>query len=540
MVLELQRFRQYEDQAFSLLLTVIMENIFNCLPLRDQLTISQICHSWRNFVFSGNHLEKCLIDPSSPYGCCWKEINTLKGLTNWKESNEFNECRKTMDMFISRLASVTAGCIENIEIDLINVRGSVSPEAVNKLLAKQKKIVSLSIHLYYLKVEERAELERSILTSVRKHQSTLVCIEISNTGICLKNFCQLNATLPNLKSIGFPVLHMLLLVMQGKAPVDKATAIKCFTQTLGNGKVEVINVNMRPGPDVWFSELTSALKSVIEMGLTSNLRKVCINTIGYTEENIQSELDIVINNCPGLTHLYSISIHINNHGTVWPSESITFNTRSNHSTLMRALPLLISHYSKNLLLIATEINDDIDEIISVNCSNLKTLIAVAVKTTDCPLSNKGILALSKLQKPERFHLYLEKFETVTVPDILEFLEISVIHFEELCLNMPERFYDDISVYEVLSKGSKSLHKLGLSCHFVANWPDYQPFDGIVYMQCVQKSIEKCTSLKCLWLDIDIHEKYENESAMNAKIMPVISSFFETVVKVHPKLRTSQI
>ena len=540
-----------ENINFSFLPVLLLEHVISYLPLLDRLNFSQTCHSWRSFMVdhSSHVWESVCIDPSSPFGDVWREVNSMKkvkalvkgGQCFVKEvavSQELKQkqMKKRMDLFLTRLYHITAGSIKHITIKNIRLSHGVSPEVVYELLRKQKNIISLRLNVYFLYPTEvdYLELENNILATIAKHKATLEVIEISNNNInfsvrkCTHYLA--NAEFPNLKAISCGLYGI-------STSKDEAAAVKFYTHILKHEKVEEINTNRWI---VWDQQNMLALRSALTMGLTPNLRKLDLESALYFTTQEEVNVDMMTKNCPKLTHL--------NFDSFFSFDQATIDASAGNSSLMMMLPSFATHYSKNILFISCQIYDSIAEAISVNCCNLTTLIAVVaydfqlntqgarLQVPTHLLTDKGLLALSKQEKLQKLHFRLEKFQSVTMNAVLEFLRVSIASFKELSLHLPISFYCHSSAYDILEKGNANLQQLGLSAHWAGLPLDHlSQLNAILYLKRVQELIKNYRCLKSLTLNM--FTSADIGFSLLSETNSEVRSLFKTIITFHPGMKS---
>ena len=120
--------------------------------------------------------------------------------------------------------------------------------------------------------------------------------------------------------------------------------------------------------------------------------------------------------------------------------------------LVAASPRLISFYSKNLVFVSCNMENNITETISTNCFNLITFIAHVFRVPEkitTSLTDKGLMSLSKLTKLQCLHLRVGGSATVTVNCVLEFLTSLIAKLTELSWHLTNNFFNDRKTCAVL-------------------------------------------------------------------------------------------
>ena len=542
-----------ESINFSFLPVLLLKYVVSYLPLLDKLNFSQTCHTWRSFMVDhSSYVWKSIcIDPSSAFGGVWREVNSMKKIKALERGGQRfakemvvrqelkqKQMKKRMDQFLTRLNCVTAGSIENITIINIRLSFAVTPEVVYNLLRKQMKIISLRLNVYFIYPMEMdyPQLENNILATIEKHQATLKVIEISNNKFPLAKLAHYltNAEFPNLKAISCGLYGV-------SNSSDEAAAVNFYTNMLKHGKVEEINTNRWI---VWDHKNMLALKSALSKGLTPNLKKLDLGSTLYITAIQEADTDMITKNCPKLTHLNFDSFFSFDQGRI--------DSSAQSQSLMMMLPRLAVHYSKNILFISCQINDSIAEAISVYCCNLTTLIAVVANDFQLEfnlqgapqfprrsLTDKGLLALSKLKKLQNFYFRLENFKLITMNGVIEFLRVSVDNFKELSLHLPISFYNDSSAYDILKKGNANLQQLSLSAHWCGLPEDnLSQLNAIMYLRHMEELIKNYRCLKNLYLNMFTSE--DVELSLLSETNSVVRKLFETIVTFHPRLKSLTI
>ena len=516
-----------------------LKTILDYSSVRDILSFADVCHRWRSFVVSSSHIWRSIsIDESSPFGDEFKQFNYWYHGFPGYEANKDKE-RNIMDKFMLSLANVT-DLIENLKINIVS--DGFSPESIHKLLMRQKRIVSLTLDIPLSDCVadnvEDLELSKVFLDVIDKHQSTLECLDVSNTGISFRNLaehlCQSSAEFPKLKSIGYPLSYTYNFdydfdvipcyidckaaynfqeAEERDAPKEKSAILQCFYQTLKHWNVEEINMGVTDFQEFrWGSVLCSSLESAIENGLVPKLKRLFIESINTHNA---TSLNLLTENCPQLTHLHCYR-GANNKPSL--SQKGTIFTQ------------LVAHYNKNLLSLSCDIDDRLARVISDHCENLSSLMISDHygNLEDSPtqtLSDNGLLALSKLTGLQNLSLTIDRKEyKATVNGLIKFLSASVANVRELTLKLPCVFYNEESLYEVLSTSCISLDKLEFTFSFCDSGSSVL-LDAHIFLTGTQKIIKNDHPMKHFGVHhgewFDLVEK-PNRVIMTALIHSIVS------------------
>ena len=446
--------------SLSKLPEVTMILIFSYLPLRDKINAKDVCCHWNSVIRSSSSLWKRVsIDGFTPYRSELKrmEIAELDG----------NQLAKNLSKFILKLANTT-DLIQSFSIhggigfDVFEIRFKRS---LHNLLIRQRRLLSLKM---VLPISSNRFSNQLIFDIVEKHQNTLECLSISDSGISMEDWlgCLTRANFPNLKSISYPWRYSYDVPWHYKVerPIEKSTLMQCFEQTLKRGKMEEINMDIDPeSPDFhleWSCSFARSLKSQIKQGRARNLRKILLDSLsdtaafGFKIHEARKDAEILIRNCPHITHLkcYDIILH---------SECLQIQGEPFIN--------LVRHYSSQLVMLECAITDDVAAVISNSCSNLSSLIVLG----EDKLSDKGLLALSKLSKLQHLHLIIEFMLSPATPNgIIKLLTSCISELETLKLELPFIFFMEDEIYDVICRTNGALRSLKLNAFDDSNQDRY--------------------------------------------------------------------
>ena len=142
-------------------LTALREIAYH-LPLRDKLSLASVCQEWRQFVLNNRYMwENVFVDDEDIKSKSLQKLHSLEGL-------DF---------------------IQAIKFDILTVSESEWMfNCIHRILIKQLKIVSLTLCLHSNPGDFGDEASRLIFDIIVKHQSTLECLDLSYSGISLRNW----------------------------------------------------------------------------------------------------------------------------------------------------------------------------------------------------------------------------------------------------------------------------------------------------------------------------------------------------------------
>ena len=440
-------FQSDETMKFWKLPEVATILIFSYLPLRDKINAKNVCCHWKSIIQNSSSLWKRVsIDGYSPYCSDLKRMEVT--------DLDFNQRVWNLSRFILKLANMT-DLIQSFSIYGDSTFGkfeSCFKASLHNLLIRQRRLVSLKIVLPDSSEQLSSQL---ILDVVEKHQNSLECLSISASGICIEGWlsCLIRADFPNLKSISYPWRYSYM-PWRHKVEKPKDALMQCFEQTLKSGKVEEINMDIDPRfPNFhleWNRSFACSLKSQITQGRARNLRKILLDslsdtaTFGFSIDEATKDADILIRNCPNITHLKCHYI-IHCHGCLQIQGEPFVN--------------LVRHYSSQLVMVECAITDDVAAVISNSCPNLSSLI---VRGKD-ELSDKGLLTLSKLSKLEHLHLMIEyMMNPATSNGVIKLLTNCISKLETLKLELPFIFFMENEIYDVICRTNGALRSLRLN------------------------------------------------------------------------------
>ena len=522
--------------TFQDLPDLVLTMIMSYLPLRDKINAKDVCCHWKCFIRNNSSLwKKVHVSRNSPYFDGWKRIN-LKELDGRQLITDLNEfilqLANTTDLIqcFSLFSDVCIDC-DDVAIEKYENCFKVS---LHYLLVNQLKLLSLKL---YLPSAERFN-NQVIFDIVKKHQNSLECLYISGTEISMNSWqnCLMLGNFPNLKSISYPDPCMPMLSDdEGEKPIKKDTLMRCVEQTLKGGKVEEINMDMyfdftEDFPFHWNRIFAESLKSQIKQGKARNLRKLLLDSIsssgtfGWNISETDEQVDILIRNCPNLTHLKCHGIVFNFDG--WQIQGEPFIK-------------LLRHYNSQLVMLECGITDEVAEVISCFCPNLSSLNVVG----EHELSNKGLSALSKLSKLHHLHLIIGKMVNPATPHgVMSLLANCITKLKTLELVLPYDFFMEIEIYSVICRNDRALSSLKL--HAFDNFRERFDADEnyvqnrgepdlIMFIDGLIKILEVCPPLKYFSARIDRLVKTD-ESRYNSEIFR-IKDLLDTIVKHQPHL-----
>ena len=422
--------------------------IFSYLPLRDKINAKDVCSHWKSIIQNSSSLwKRVFIDGYSPYCSEMKrtEMTELDG----------NQRAWNLSKFILKLADTT-DLIQSFSID-----GNISFDkfescfktSLHNLLIRQRRLSSLKMDL----PESSKQFSNQLIFDViEKHQNSLECLSISASGISMEDWlsCLTQANFPNLKSISYPWYYT---YEPWHYKVDRLKEMylltQCFERTLKSGKVEEINMDVDPQlanfRGEWSQSFAGSLKSQIKQGRARNLRKILVDSLsdiaifGFKINEAIKDADILIRNCPNITRLkcYDI-IHHRNCLQIQGEPFVN----------------LVRHYSSQLIMLECAVTDDVAAAISNSCPNLSSLIVLG----EDELSDKGLLALSKLSKLEYLHLIIEYMMSPATSDgVINLLTNCISKLETLKLELPFIYFMENKIYDVICRTDGALRSLRL-------------------------------------------------------------------------------
>ena len=526
-----------EQISYNQFPATALREIVRYLPVRDRLIFAEVCQCWRTFILqSSSAWQSICIDCSTPFGGEWKPV-TLRYELNFSEEYYMLEKqhKSIMDKFIFKLASKT-NLIESIRLEL-RLDG-ISPKSIHRLLMSQRKLVTLSIdRLNFMNGAEFQQTEIIILNAIGKHQKTIERLELHNAPVSLRNWNRLlaSAEFPSLRAISFPWnFNDLLDSDDTESVLPSITAIEeVFHHILKHGKVEEINM---AGGDfeasTWCGVLSNPLKQLIRKGFTRNLRKLSLDSISDhafgspdESEKTASDSDMLIQNCPYLTHLHCY-----------------LNCGYARLPVTQKGPFieLVTHYSTNLVSLSCGIDDRVADIIAKYCENLTTLTAAGhegVENLPHALTNKGLFSLSKLKKLEDLNLIVDWPEPITSSGVVKLLLSLVGNLKKLALQLPCLFYNDKNIYDTLCSNTSSL--LGSLSFTFSSVPLFMGqnnsqrlLNGNTLLEGIQKVIKNCHPLKHFSVNKG-HLFCGNEKPEK----DLIKAIFQSVVTFHSGLES---
>ena len=524
----------FEDLP-DLVLTMIM----SYLPLRDKINARDACRHWKSFIQNNSSLwKKVQISRNSPYSDGWKR-------TNLGELND-RQFIADLDEFILQLANTTDliqsfslffGCLIDCDDVAIEKYENCFKVSLRYLLVKQLKLLSLKL---YLPVRERFN-NQVIFDIVERHRNSLECLCISGISMKIWQNCLTLGNFPNLKSISYPWRYTLTpLDGEDEKPIQKDTLMRCFEQTLKGGKVEEINMDMYLDfvtnfPYHWNRSFAESLKSQIKQGKARNLRKLLLDSIsssatfGCTIAETNEEVDILIRNCPNLTHLKCHGVTYNPDG--WQIQGEPFIK-------------LLRHYNSQLVMLECGISDEVAEVISCFCPNLSSLNVVG----EHELSNKGLFAFSKLSKLQHLRLIIGKMINPATPHgVISLLANCITKLKTLELVLPYDFFLEVEVYSVICRNVGALSSLELHAfdNFRERFDTDENYvqnrgrpDLIMFIDGLIKILEVCSPLKYFSARID-HFIENDDSVQNSEIFRA-KDLLDTIVKHQPHLERLEL
>ena len=465
--------------------------IFSYLPLRDKINAKDVCCHWNNIIRNSSSLWKRVsIDGYSPYRSELKrmEMTELDG----------NQRARNLSKFILKLANTT---------DLIqsfSIHGGISFEmfeicfktSLHNLLIRQRRLLSLKM---VLPTSSNQFSNQLIFDIVEKHQTSLECLSISASGISMENWlsCLTRANFPNLKSVSYPWRYSYDVRWHYKVerPIEKDALVQCFEQTLKSGKVEEINMDIG-GPRLpdfhheWSYSFARSLKSQIKQGRARKLRKILLDSLsdtaifGFKIHEARKDAEILIKNCPHITHLkcHNIILH-------------------RECRQMQGEPFinLVRHYSSQLVMLECAITDDVAAVISNSCSYLSSFIVLG----EDELSDKGLFALSKLSKLKHLHLIIEKMiSPATSNGVIKLLTNCISKLETLKLELPFIFFMENEIYDAVCRTNGTLRSLKLNAFDDSYQDRYYGHDLFqadkyvtTFIQGLRKIVKSCPPMK---------------------------------------------
>ena len=551
MEFELDVMAKYTVQDLpDLVLTMIM----SYLPLYDRINANDVCRHWKSFIRNNSSLwREVHISENTPYSDGWRRTN-LRELDSGQFITDLDEFILQLANTTDLIQSFSLSCSVSLECDdfALEMYENCFKVSLHHLLVNQLKLLSLRL---YLPSGERFN-NQVIFDIVERHQNSLECLYISGAKIPMKSWqtCLTRGNFPNLKSISYPYPWMPILSDdEDEKPIQKESLIRCFEQTLKGGKVEEINMdiyfdNKEDFPSHWNRSFAESLKSQIKQGKGRNLRKLLLDSIsssatfGWPIAETNEEVDILIRNCPNLTHLKCHGIFFR-FDDRWEIQGEPFIT-------------LLMHYNSQLVMLECGISDELAEVISCFCPNLSSLNFIG----EHELSNKGLFALSKLSKLQHLRLIIGRMINSATPHgVISLLANSIIKLKTLELVLPYDFFLEIEIYSVICKNDLVLSSLKLyafenfhECsdadkNYVQNRgkPDLITFiDGLI------KILEVCPPLTHFYARIDHLRRLINtdesrcnsetsgmntdESRCNSEISR-IKDLLDTIVKHQPHL-----
>ena len=539
--------RERSHGSVLLIPVTVLTKIVNFLPLREKMSFAKVCHEWRGFMLNTSHVWRDIsIDWSTPFGGEWRKTGQHTNQTNSRMDETAKRKRYGMilERFILHLADMTDS-IENFKISLSSWGncprscGLETIESIHKLLINQKRLVSLSVALStgrFISNDDPRKAECLLFEVIAKHQITLEHLELSNcVDMALMDWgrCLSPAGFPNLRSIGYPMTTM----YYGNNPYDlpgqhyssivndyRGALMHCFHQTLKYRTIEEINMSVDHFEiSGWSKELSDGLISFVKQGLTPNLKKLLFDSVAYSgfgcfnkAAHERNAVDILIKSCPKLTHIHCFFDY-------------------NH-----ALPLLVTHYNKNLVSLKCAIDDALAETISSECENLTELNVLSCYSNRgvrlLGLSNRGLFKLSGLGKLKCFCLTVDSPETLTSKGIITFLFNSVTNLEELRLNLPCYFYKEKNIYDMISKSSASFKGISLElncdCFKAMDGPHKifkitrsqdEMLDQRTFLEGINRMILTCDPLKYLSIYNQEHLFRDEEETILERIKIIFLS-----------------
>ena len=360
------------DVQFHQLPVIAVSKIMSYIPLQDKLIAVNVCRSWGGLIRGISSIWRNVsIDCSSTFGDDWSEINLSNCVKKRKyvDRKEYElQCERKLGELLLQLADTT----DSIQYFKIDVWHTLQEAIFVRLLTKQKKLLSLNLFFRWKQQEGSSFLgyrsDRSsaqLLEIIKIHQNTLECLNLSRMWVTFQqwhNYLQA-ADFPNLRKISYPMLFSIEKVTgcshfypRHYTAKDKEALKQCFTQTLGHGKIEEIDMESVPEENIlsrsgWDAVIANHLKDQILQGKARHLKKISLDSLfineqyfsGYNLENIADDIETFMTQCPELMH---IKCHFSS-GTI-PSEQ--FGKLIRHLTVISSPTYIVKSQTRLLKL----------------------------------------------------------------------------------------------------------------------------------------------------------------------------------------------
>ncbi len=466
----------------------VLSRVIEFLPLADIVNVSKVCQDWK-FVAS-KALKIVKIDASTAYGGSWQKYYQV-------------DEEAVRDNNVENFARDLANCTD--EIEHLYFDGNDIPRAVFEiLLSSQKALKTLVVKLARKGTfdDPRTDIGKVILQGIVKHENSLEEINLGIEGVFLSfqemenAFTEKARCFSNLRSIEFLSTtagsHENGDANDVEASLELRSAELVFQKMFPGSKIEELNFKSKmplklyyDGPETfWNPQYIRLLTNHFKFGAFSNLRKINIdslNTRGTDGEFSNADADLLIENCPHISHI--------------DSDLFFFDINDYRTPVHDEKPYIkiIKHYGPQLVHLHCYTNTNIAQCIVENCPNVETL--TIVDHFGEGLSNSVLTDFSRLKKIKKLTIFFQRFYD-NLNALMTFLDNCVSRLTKLQIIFQEGTKFDEKIFHIIQENKKSLKTLIVDF-------EMESFEGYkAAMEAFIQMLDSCTSFRCLNLIIN--------------------------------------